>query len=449
MRGSVTKYGAGWRYRVDLGPDPLTGKRRQTAKGGYSTKREAQRACSAAIELLSHGQFVKPAKRTVAEFLEEWIAGRKLTIEGTTWVGYRSYLTAYVLPSIGSTKLQDLDVARLNLLYQHLLENGRSKVDRNRLMYEGWRAATAPGKQITPRELATIGGVTYDAARKALQRYETGRLPKLLTAGLAPKTVRNIHTMLRSALADAVRLDYLVRNPAADASPPRAKRSRTQIWTPEQLRRFLDQVADDRFYALWLLVATTGLRRSELAGLRRQDVDLVMGRIESSATRVVVGGQVEDSDGKTENSVRSLALDPVTLDALRLYVQRWQEEKELFGHQGDVLFAWPDGRPIHPDTITDWFTSHAILAGLPPIRLHDVRHSYATAALRAGVPVKVVSERLGHASAAFTQDTYMHVIPGMDEHGARVAADAILGAQQVPAGAVVTNSVHPSPDTPL
>jgi integrase len=104
---------------------------------------------------------------------------------------------------------------------------------------------------------------------------------------------------------------------------------------------------------------------------------------------------------------------------------------------------------IHPDTITDWFTRLSWEAGLPPIRLHDVRHSYATAALRAGVAVKVVSERLGHSSVAFTQDTYMHVIPGMDEHGARVAALAILGPPEAASDTAVTTGVTIRADTPL
>jgi hypothetical protein len=131
-------------------------------------------------------------------------------------------------------------------------------------------------------------------------------------------------------------------------------------------------------------------------------VDLNNGRITNSTTRVVVGGRAEDSDTKTHSSRRSVALDPMTLDALRSYVRLWDIEHAEFQHQGTLLFCWPDGRPIHPETISDWFAQHSIAAALPPIRLHDVRHSYATAALRAGVPVKVVSERLGHSSVAFT-----------------------------------------------
>ncbi|MDQ3905481.1 MAG: tyrosine-type recombinase/integrase [Actinomycetota bacterium] len=139
-------------------------------------------------------------------------------------------------------------------------------------------------------------------------------------------------------------------------------------------------------------------------------------------------------------------------DTLRSYVRLWDIERAEFQHQGTVLFCWPDGRPIHPETISDWFAQHSIAAGLPPIRLHDVRHSYATAALRAGVPVKVVSERLGHSSVAFTQQVYIHVIPGMDTDGARLAATAILGTvsgPNSPGDAAVTNSVTTGPDSPL
>jgi integrase len=190
----------------------------------------------------------------------------------------------------------------------------------------------------------------------------------------------------------------------------------------------------------------------ELAALRRNGVDLDNGRITNSTTRVVVGGRAEDSDTKTHSSRRSVALDPMTLAALRSYVRLWDIERAEFQHQGAVLFCWPHGHPIHPETISDWFAQHSIAAGLPPIRLHDVRHSYATAALRAGVPVKVVSERLGHSSVAFTQQVYMHVIPGMDAEGARLAATAILGPVSgpiSPSDAAVTNSVTAGSDSPL
>ena len=116
----------------------------------------------------------------------------------------------------------------------------------------------------------------------------------------------------------------------------------------------------------------------------------------------MVAGRAEESGTKTRSGERFLALDPDTADALREYVVTWGRERELLGQSTQLLFVWPDGRPLYPDTITALFHKHCAKGGLPRIRLHDVRHSYATAALKAGVSPKIVSERLGHATAAFT-----------------------------------------------
>ena len=124
MNGSVKKHGPSWRYRIDLPPDPLTGKRRQLTKGGFRTKRDAQEACTTALDDARRGQLVRATRTTVREFLEDWITSRKLDLKPSAWQGYRDYLDAYVLPIIGATLLQDLDTVRLNLLYVHLVERG-------------------------------------------------------------------------------------------------------------------------------------------------------------------------------------------------------------------------------------------------------------------------------------------------------------------------------------
>jgi len=287
---------------------------------------------------------------------------------------------------------------QLNHLYAHLLERGRRK--------------------------PTSGGRT----------------------GLAPKTVRNVHTMLHSALHDAVRWGHLARNVAEAADPPAARSPEQRAWSPVQLRVFLEHVQEDRLYALWLLVATTGMRRGELAGLRWADVDVDHATVSPLVPRVVVDHQVHDSAPKTERGRRGLALDPVTLEALREHRRRQAEDHELVGPRYQDLgyvFAWPDGRPLHPDNITGWFERHTKAAGLPPIRLHDVRHSYATAALSAGVPAKVISERLGHASVAL--QVYGHVLPGLDERAAATVADLILGGTHKEPGTVVPD---PSANNP-
>jgi integrase len=235
--------------------------------------------------------------------------------------------------------------------------------------------------------------------------------------------------MLHRALRDAVRLGYLVRNVADAVTPPRGASPEMQVWTPEQLRAFLTEVRHDRLYALWLLVATTGMRRAELAGLRWVDIDLDAARLSPRRPRVVVNYVVHESEPKTRMGKRSLALDPATLAALQEQKAHQDQERAEVGAawmDSGLVFTRPDGSPIHPDLITDWFRRLARAAGLPPIRLHDVRHSYATAALAAGIPAKVVSERLGHANIAITLDVYSHVIPGMDAAAANAVASLIL-----------------------
>jgi integrase len=327
-----------------------------------------------AMAAFHQGRHVQRTKRTVEDFVNEWHSAVRSALHPSTWVNYRNYLDADVIPVIGATPLQDLDAVRLNLLYGHLLEHGRVKSK----------------------------------------------------GGLSPKTVQNVHRMLHRAMRDAVKWGQLPRNYAEDAEPPRAPRPRPKVWTPEQLGEFVHRVRDDRFYAPWLLVATTGLRRGELAGLQRHDIDFRTRMISPSTPRVVVSGRAVESEAKTRSGIRNLALDPVTLEALRDYIVTWDTEREALGQDTDLLFVWSNGRPLHPDTITALFHQHCERAGLPRIRLHDVRHSYATAALKAGIPAKVISERLGHATAAFTLQTYTHVIPGMDQMAAEAIARMIL-----------------------
>jgi integrase len=379
VKGNVYRRGGTWSYRFDLEPDPLTGKRRQTTKTGFPTKKEAETAMRDAMSAAEKGRHTKPSRRTVAEFLDEWLKAVDGRIRPSTWSSYRDYRDAYVNPTIGRTALQNLTPVRINLLYTHLLTEGR--------------------------------------VRKA----------KGTPPGLAPKTVRNVHVMLRRALRDAVKWGYLPRNPAEDAEPPAAHGRKRKVWTTEQLRTFVEYVRDDRFFALWLLVATTGLRRGELAGLREEDFDLKGARVTPAVPRVVVDGYAQASEPKTSHGYRTLALDPVTVDAVRGHLKRWRKERRAVGHVSPLLFCWPDGQPVHPQTITDRFFRLSREAGLPFIRLHDVRHSYATAALRAGIHPKIVSERLGHASVAFTLQTYSHVLEGMDQAAASEIAAHILG----------------------
>ncbi|NGY64114.1 site-specific integrase [Lentzea sp. NEAU-D13] len=197
-------------------------------------------------------------------------------------------------------------------------------------------------------------------------------------------------------------------------------------WEPEQLTRFLEVARPERLYALWVLVSATGMRRSELCGLTFASLDLDAAVVRMKATRVVAGGSVRSGTGKSTKSRRQIALDKFTVAVLRRHLAQVEEEKEAFGNgyqDHGLVFCWEDGRRIYPDTITEQFNRLVDRAKVPLIRLHDVRHTYATISLRSGVHPKIVSSRLGHATVAFTLDTYTEDIPDLDAG----AAESISG----------------------
>jgi hypothetical protein len=235
MRGSIRKRGSTYTYWLDVGPDPVTGKRRQRTKGGFRTKRECQVALNAAIAAVQGGTFVEPSRRTVGSFLlDEWLpAVQMANLRSATWENYRIHVQAHIVPALGTVELQRLSPAQLNAFYRHLL--------------------TAGGKD---------------------------------GQGLASKTVRNIHNILHRALKDAVRWGLLLRNVADAADPPKGKSAEMRVWSPDQLRVFLEWVREDDLYAAWLLVTTTGMRRGELGraalGRRRLGCGTALGAAAAS-----------------------------------------------------------------------------------------------------------------------------------------------------------------------
>jgi integrase len=297
MRGGTRRHGKGWGWFFSA-PDPTTGKRRFYSKNGFPTKKAAQEALSAELARFHKGAFVEPSKLTVQAFLlEQWFPAIEGRLRRSTRANYVTNLKVHVIPALGALKLQRLTAPRIAAFYSELLTGGRRD-----------------GK------------------------------------GLAPKTVRNIHALLHRALKDAARWGYVPHNRADDVDAPQGASPQRQVWTPEQLRAFLAHVREDRLYALWLLVATTGMRRAELAGLRWSDIDFARARLTPRLPRVVVNYQVHESDTKTASGRRSLSLDAATLEALRDHRRRQAEERAVaeIGDDNDLLFTWPDGRPLHP-----------------------------------------------------------------------------------------------------
>lgn len=429
-----------WAYRLQLDPDPLTGARRRENKNGFETEDAAWDAALASKARHAKGRHVAPSRRTVEAFMTEGLAVIKDELKPSAYQNYLDYSGAYVVPTLGRRYLQDINVKVLNDFYRHLLHAGRRKPDNNSKMYEYWcsHRQDRDGQGPTPTQVAKACGTTLYAAQAAVGRYRRGRTPVATSAGLAPKTVKNIHRMLHRAFRDAVTWEYLWFNPAEHVSLPRQNRSgrrsaRPEPWSVDELALWLRAASQDRFAGMWVLAATTGMRRSELAGVQRDLLDLDCGTLTIAPTRIVVAGRPEDSDGKTAAGERTISLDPFTVAALRQHLTMLDEEREVFGTSypdHGRLMCFEDGTCLHPDTVTRRFNRLVDRVGVRRIHLHDVRHTFSTVAIDAGINPKIVSDRVGHADMNVTFQIYTHRSTGADREAAQTIANLIERAMR-------------------
>jgi integrase len=231
-----------------------------------------------------------------------------------------------------------------------------------------------------------------------------------------------------------VRWGRITRNPADAADPPRAAataRPTMTTWTADQLRAFLEHTAEHRLHAAFVVLATTGMRRGECLGLRWSDLNLTAGRMSIVQTVIAVNHEVRIGSPKTARGRRTVALDQGTVAVLRRHRQQQLAERLIMGAgftDHGLLFCRPDGEPLHPERFSRTFMIQAAGAGLPRIRCHDLRHTWATLALSAGEHPKVVQERLAHANVSITLDVYSHVTEGLHGDAASRVAGIIFGA---------------------
>jgi integrase len=404
MRGHLKKRST-WQFVVDLGPQPLQHcpacrkrywadrgrlkacpkchgalddrvQRRQEFHTGYESKKEAEQELAKVLAALATGVHIEPSKMLLCDFLRsEWLLAIRPTIRPTTFSSYKTHVERHIIPRIGSLQLQQITGVQINLLYARLL----SEPDPH------------------------------------------GHL-------LSPATVRRVHATLHRALKDAVRWSRLSRNPVDSADPPRAAGfdREMKVWTATDLRTFLTSERDSDLYPLWLTLATTGMRRGEALGLSWEDLDMEAGRLSVTKTLIMNGYATMLSTPKTKKGRRLIVLDQATVSALRKLRARQMKNslgKGIPWQQSQPVFVTEDGHPYHPERVSKLFAQAAKRDGLPRIRLHDLRHTYATLALSAGVHPKIISERLGHANIAITLDCYSHCLPTLSEEAAaRVAA---------------------------
>ena len=249
-----------------------------------------------------------------------------------------------------------------------------------------------------------------------------------LAAGLSPRSVRYIHVVLHRALQTALKWHKLTTNPADNVDIPKAQHTEMQIWNESEVIQFLEASRSTPYHCLFYLAIFSGARRGELLALRWQDVDLKTGQLSISRSVQHVNGDYIFSQPKTEKSRRTIALPlsaTLLLKQLREVTEHSRSRLDKKVNDADLIFTHTyDGVPLRPNTVSRAWEHIAEKAGIKVIRFHDGRHCHASLMLQQGVPLKVVSERLGHSSISITADVYAHVIPGMQESAAKLFDDA-------------------------
>jgi len=358
------------------------GKKHQHKKGGFATKTDAQRYMHRYKNEIHTGRRLGTSKLRLDEYLRgEWLPQREADLKRGTFNSYTRIVNAHIIPHLGRTRLEELTPRKVERFYTQLQKDG------------------AKGQRLAPG------------------------------SGLSAKTVNNIAGVLNRALRDAVRWGLIGVNPIADARKPAKKSPEMRAWDPQELGSFITETRNDRLSGVWHLLATTGLRRGEVLGLRWDDVDFDNQTITVSRTRVKIGATVIDETPKSRASHRTISIDPQTVQALRIQKARQAQEKLVTGG------AWADahgyivtntnGTLLDPHRLTQRFQAIVRRIDLTPIRLHDIRHSYVVAARKAGVDVKTISQRIGHADVNVTLTVYDHVFHDDDQHAAQSTAERL------------------------
>ncbi len=350
------------------GVDPATGKERRLWNSAGTSRADAEAIASSITET---NRVPIPRGRnavTLGDYLTNtWLPERQRRVRATTAYRYGWMIERYIAPTVGRYALRSIRTEHLNDFY------------------------TA---------LAATGGQHGD--------------------GLAAKTVHEVHLIVRSALTQTTEQGLTRTNVALRAQRPRPHarpRRGPETWTAHELTSFLSAAGGHRLYPALHLTATTGMRRGEIAGLRWGDWNAGLHQLSISRTRQALAGQSTEFDTKTRTSRRCLELDTNTEHVLECWRDRQRNDGHHIGTR-DSMFTNTGGKPLHPESISQLFGRIVARSGLPHIRFHDLRHTHASLLVAAGTPVKVVSERLGHAHPSFTIHTYQHLLPGMSAEAA-------------------------------
>jgi integrase len=359
-----------WLVRVFLGRDRETRRRRYLSRTVHGPVRQAQSYLNKVLRERDLGRRVEGVAVTLDEFLDRWLeTAAKPKLRDKSYESYKSLLRRYIRPVLGGRILS----------------------------------------AVTPLDV-------QDAYQKMIDR------------GLSSRTVRYTHSVLRSAIRQAIRWRLLLQDPTDGAQLPRLGRREMRVLDAEQSRIFLGAALKTHYGRVFAVALTTGMRPSEYLALKWSDIDWDRGTVSVVRTLERSAGGWRFAETKRARSRRVIKFQDWVLEILKnLQAKTIRRSGCSRPDNSELVFTCPTGRPIYSDKLARRFKAILRQAGLPVVRLYDLRHTSATLALAAGVPPKVVAEQLGHASAAFTLDVYAHLLPHMQEQAAKKVEEVLLG----------------------
>ncbi|HKP53208.1 MAG TPA: site-specific integrase [Chloroflexia bacterium] len=366
-----------WEARIDLGY--VEGKRRRKSIYGKTRREVAEKLKALLVDQQKGLPITTSERQTLGQFLEQWLADvARPTLRASTYATYENHVHKHLVPTLGRTPLQ----------------------------------------QLGPQQIQSL-------------------INQKLKTGLAPRTVADIHAVLRTALAQALKWGLVARNVATLVDRPRISQHQISFMTPEQARSFLQAIHGDRLQGLYTIAISLGLRRGEALGLRWEDVDFERGTITVKRGLQRIGGKLSTVELKTRASYRSINLPSVTLGALRAHRIRQLEERLLAGSRWQDtghVFTTTIGTPIEPRNYKRSFDMALKHAGLDHMRIHDMRHTAASLLLAQDVSPKMISEILGHARVGITLDIYSHLYAPMRQDAAHKMDEVLAPGSYQEAG---------------
>ncbi|MBX4271986.1 site-specific integrase [Clostridium estertheticum] len=375
MRGNITKRGKTYTIVLDIGRDD-NGKRKQTTKGGFKTKKEAEKALSELIVKIEKGDYFVSENMLFKDYLEKWLNEYCINnLTPKTIKTYKQLINTYIAPRLGAIKLDKLKPLDLQSFYNYL---------QNDLKLSG-------------------------------------------------TTALHCHEVINVSLKHAVQWQMLNRNIASSVQRPKKAKKEMLVLTAEQTNMLLERIKNLSLYIPVLLAVTTGLRRGEVLGLTWNNVDLDKGVIYIVNQLQRIDGEFKLVPTKTARSKRNIVLLDYTIPILRNIKKIQIEHKLLLGSEykdHNLMYSQADGSPYDPEYISRHFlrtmTKLSVELEIPRIRFHDLRHTHATLLLSRNINPKIVSERLGHSSISITLDTYSHVLPDMQKEAAENLNDLMV-----------------------